>query len=213
MPPLFPRSRWYLPGRLYDLAFGGILHGMRRSVSEAVRSAGLFPWLDICCGTGLQFRRLESGWQIRPAFGLDRNAGLLRYAAARAAGRPFVCGDAARLPFKTGAFKAVSVSFGLHDKDPETRKAMMAEARRMLAPEGRLIAVDFEKPWNSRARIGAMLAWAIERTAGREHFENGREFLGRGGLTVFLRDNGFVEVSRRDIEMGSVGVVVSRPGS
>jgi hypothetical protein len=90
---------------------------------------------------------------------------------------------------------------------------MMEEAKRVLVQRGRLIAVDFETPWSPQAKIGALFARAIERLAGGKHYENGREFLRCGGLVVFLRENGFVEVSRRDIATGSISVVVSRIGS
>lgn len=205
--------RGYLPGRLYDLAFGGVLRGVRRSVAAAVARDGLTPWLDVCCGTGSQLRGLDREPEGRPAIGLDLNPGMLRYAAARAPGRAFIRGDAAFLPFRAGVFRAVSVTLGLHDKDPETRVMMMEEAKRVLVQRGRLIAVDFETPWSPQAKIGALFARAIERLAGGKHYENGREFLRCGGLVVFLRENGFVEVSRRDIATGSISVVVSRIGS
>lgn len=124
---------------------------------------------------------------------------------------PFVCGDAVQLPFKNGSVQAASISFGLHDKNPETRKAVMKEARRVLGPGGKLIAVDFEKPWNAKSRVGALFVWAIERLAPREHYRNGREFLKSGGLRAFLRANGLVEVERRDIEAGALAIVVARP--
>jgi ubiquinone/menaquinone biosynthesis C-methylase UbiE len=194
----------YLPGRLYDLAFGRMFAGLRKRVARAVESEGLHPWLDVCCGTGSQLRGAGA-----PAFGLDKSLGFVRYAAARAPGVPFVCGDAAALPFKAGAFRAVSISFGLHEKSPGTRRAMMAEARRVLAPGGRLVAVDFEPAWNARSRAGALFTRAVERLAGGEHYRNGREFLRRGGLRAFLRESGFVEVARRDVATGSIGIVVA----
>jgi ubiquinone/menaquinone biosynthesis C-methylase UbiE len=139
--------------------------------------------------------------------------GFVRYAAARAPGVPFVCGDAGRLPFKDGSLCGISLSFGLHDKSSDLRALMMAEARRTLAPDGRLVAVDFETPWNVQSRAGALFAHAVERMAGGEHYRNGRDFLKRGGLRAFLRASGFVEVSRRDIATGSLGVVVARVDS
>jgi demethylmenaquinone methyltransferase/2-methoxy-6-polyprenyl-1,4-benzoquinol methylase len=142
---------------------------------------------------------------------LDLSFGFVRYAAARAPGLPFVCGDAARLPFKDRSLRAVSVSFGLHDKGPELRSAILEEARRVLSPGGRLIAVDFENPWDAKSRLGALFVWVIEHLASREHFANGREFLRRGGLRGFLRESGFVEASRRDVATGSLGIVVARP--
>jgi demethylmenaquinone methyltransferase/2-methoxy-6-polyprenyl-1,4-benzoquinol methylase len=200
---------WYIPGRLYDLAFGRIFYGSRRRVAAAVERDGLYPWLDVCCGTGGQLR--GSGGMSGPVFGLDKSCDMIRYAAARAPGRPFVCGDAGRLPFKDEAFRAVTVSFGLHDKSPDLRRAMMAEASRVLAPGGRLIAVDFENPWSAKSKVGALAVRAVERLAGGEHYRNGRDFLKRGGLRAFLWESGFVEVSRRDIEIGSISFVVASP--
>lgn len=209
MNPRRRKGSWYLPGRLYDLAFEGMFKGLRRRVASAVEEEGLYPWLDICCGTGSQFR--GTGGTSGPVFGLDKSAGLVRYAAARAPGIPFICGDAARLPFKDGMFRAVTVAFGLHDKSPEVRRAMMAEARRVLAQGGRLVAVDFENPWSAKSRVGALAVRAIERLVGGEHYRNGREFLSRGGLRAFLRESGFVETARHEIEVGSISIVVASP--
>jgi len=142
--------------------------------------------------------------------GLDKSAGKVRYAASMAPGIPFVCGDAARLPFKDGVFRAVSVSFGLHDKSPDIRSAMMREARRVLSPGGRFIAVDFENPWSAKSRAGAFLVRTVERLSRGEHYRNGRDFLRRGGLRAFIRENGFEETTRRNVQAGSLGVVVAR---
>ena len=202
----------YLPGRLYDLAFAGIFRGLRGRVAAAVERDGLYPWLDVCCGTGSQLR--GHGPVVRVpdlvVCGLDKSAGLVRYAAARAPGLPFVCGDAARLPFKDGAFRAVSVSFGLHDKSPDLRRAMMAEARRVLALGGRFIAVDFENSWSFKSKTGALAVRAVERLAGGEHYRNGQNFLKHGGLRAFLRESGFVETARHEIETASISVIVAR---
>jgi ubiquinone/menaquinone biosynthesis C-methylase UbiE len=122
-------------------------------------------------------------------------------------GSIFVVGDALRLPFKDASFRGVTISFGLHDKSSEDRMAIAREARRILAPGGKAILVDFENPWNARSRLGALLVHAIERTAGGAHYRNGRLFLARGGLRAFLREAGFAEESRRDIETGSIAVV------
>ncbi len=213
-----PKGFWYPPGLVYDLAFRRMFRGFRRRVSRTVEKEGLYPWLDVCSGTGDQLRehaRVEaSAHETHPAklaLGLDMHFGFVRYAAARAPGVPFVCGDAARLPFKNGSLRAVSISFGLHDKSAELRLAIIREARRALGPDGKLIAVDFETPWNARSRAGALFAQAIERLAPREHYRNGREFLANGGLRAFLRDSGFVEVDRRDVEAGSLAIVVARP--
>jgi len=202
-----PKGYWYPAGLLYDLAFLLMFRSLRRRVARAVEDGRLYPWLDVCCGTGDQLR----GRAGDLAIGLDLNFRVVRYAAARAPGVPFVCADASRLPFKPGSVRAVSVSFGLHDKSPELRTAILAEAKRVMAPDGRLVAVDFENPWNARSRAGAFFVRAVERLAGGEHYRNGREFLRRGGLRALLLENGFVEVKRWDVEAGSLGVVIARP--
>jgi demethylmenaquinone methyltransferase/2-methoxy-6-polyprenyl-1,4-benzoquinol methylase len=150
----------------------------------------------------------ESG---EAAYGLEMSFGFVQCAAARAPEVSVVCGDAARLPFKDGSVRAVTVSFGLHDKRPELRHGMLEEARRVLGPGGKLIAVDFESPWNAKSRMEMLLARAAEWLAGGELYQNGSEFLRRGGLRGFLRDNGFIEVSWRDVATGSLIIVVSRP--
>jgi len=233
MPARVGQGFCYGPGLLYDIAFSRIFRGLRIRVKRAVEAGALYPWLDVCCGTGDQFRRPAAGPErprLRPGgkalsghppgsqrgravYGLDLSCRLLRYAAARNPGVPFVCGDAARLPFRDRAFRAVSVSFGLHDKAPDVRQAMMADARRVLAPDGRLIAVDFVRPWSAGSRLGALFAQAIESLAGAEHYGNGRDFLRRGGLEAFLRENGFAEVSRHDIATGSIAFVAAIPAT
>jgi ubiquinone/menaquinone biosynthesis C-methylase UbiE len=210
MSPARRRDLWYLPGRFYDFALGGVLRGFRERIVAAVDTLGLHPWLDICCGTGSQLRKLDRGLGRGTGIGLDLSRGMIRYASARAPDRSFVRSDAALLPFKAGSFRSVTVSFGLHEKSPLVRRAIMDEAKRVLAEEGRLIAVDFENPGSFRSRIGALVTQAVERLAGGDHYRNGREFLRRGGLTAFLRESGFVEVSRQDVESGSISLVISR---
>jgi len=188
-----------------------MLRRVRKRVAAAVSRTGPGAWLDICCGTGSQFRALGAGQSLAPTVGLDKSLGMVLYASARTPGRPFVCGDAARLPFKDGAFLSVTVSFGLHDKDPALREAMMREARRVLAPEGRFVAADFENPWGAKSKAGAGMVRLFERAGGSEHYRNGRDFLRSGGLRAFVRENGFIETERYDIEGGSLAVVVARP--
>jgi ubiquinone/menaquinone biosynthesis C-methylase UbiE len=85
------------------------------------------------------------------------------------------------------------------------------EARRVLGPGGRLIAVDFENPLNAKSKLGTLIVRTVERLAGREHYGDGKEFVKRGGLRGFLRERCFVEVSRREIAAGSLSVVVALP--
>lgn len=207
---------FYLPGWLYDGVIGVPLRGLRRRIAASVSAEGLFPFLDVCSGSGSQLRAFAFGNEPRGSvIGLDSNPGMIRYSAARGRGRgpgsAFVVGDALRLPFKDAAFRALTVSFALHDKTPEARMTIANEARRVLSPGGKMILADFEKPWSAKSRVGAFLVWIVERMAGGAHYGNGRLFLARGGLRAFLREAGFMELSRHDIEMGSASVVIVSP--
>ena len=54
--------------------------------------------------------------------------------------------DALRLPFSDGTFDVITVGYGLRNlADPE---AGIAEIRRLLAPGGRAVILDFGKPEN-----------------------------------------------------------------
>ena len=55
-----------------------------------------------------------------------------------------VGGDALRLPFPEGAFDAVTVGFGV--RNLVDRAAGFAEMRRVLAPGGRMVVLEFSRP-------------------------------------------------------------------
>jgi len=206
-------GRWNWREVLYDLILERPLAGIRRKVRELVTEAGLFPLVDICCGPGNQLRRLaaDSLAAAIPSVGLDINIKAVRYAAARAPEISFICGDGTALPFRPGSFKAVILSFALHEQEPEVRRRFLRAAREALVPGGRLILVDFENPWDSTSRLAYAYTSVIERIAGREHFRRNRDFHRRGGLRALLAEAGLIEVRREDIAAGTCAIVVAAP--
>jgi demethylmenaquinone methyltransferase/2-methoxy-6-polyprenyl-1,4-benzoquinol methylase len=197
----------YVPGLLYSGILDRALAGIRRKVRELVVAGGLFPVLDICCGTGIQCGRLRK--DRSPVFGLDINIRMTKYAAARHPGVMFVCADAMSLPFPPRYFQGLIISFALHEKPPVIRPRLLAAAKEVLAPEGRIVLVDFEQPWSAGSSAALRYVSVIERLAGREHYTNGRDFLIRGGLRTILKDNGLAEVSRFNIESGCCAVILA----
>jgi SAM-dependent methyltransferase len=203
------QSLFYPQGLIYDAVFGRLLRSVRLRVARAVAAEDLFPCLDVGCGTGHQLRFL--GPKGGPVVGLDLGLPVLKYAAARARTPLFVNGDARGLPFRDRTFESVIMSFALHDKNPPDRPRILGEALRLLAPAGRMILVDFEPAWNAASRRGGRLLQLIELLAPRDHYRNGREFIGAGGLRAFLAANRLRECSRHDVEAGSFSVVVAAP--
>ncbi len=107
--------------------------------------------LDLCCGTGdlsfLAETKAPAGSRVT---GVDFTLPMLGVAARRrgkAQSRSaFVQGDALRLPFRRGSFDAVTLGYGLRNiADP---LGALREMCRVLAPEGRLVVLDFGKPDN-----------------------------------------------------------------
>jgi demethylmenaquinone methyltransferase/2-methoxy-6-polyprenyl-1,4-benzoquinol methylase len=141
----------------YDLVNDVMSFGMhRRWKREAVRLAldGRRPArvLDLCCGTGdMSFLAEELG--ASSVVGADFTVPMLSVARRRAREerrRPqFVAADALHLPFRDGVFNAITVGYGLRNvADPA--KALR-EMRRVLAPSGRVVVLDFGKPDNPLA--------------------------------------------------------------
>lgn len=185
---------------------------MRTRVTDLAVRYSLSPFLDVCSGTGAQCASLKRAAPAFETHGIDLDPGLVRYAGRRVPGAVFVQADAAALPYKDAAFKGVCISFALHDKPTELRGRVLEEAKRVLAPGGYLVLLDFERPWNRRSRRWAPLVRLVERLAGREHYLNGRAFLAEGGLRSLVEKADLVEVERVEFEAAVTALVLARPG-
>jgi demethylmenaquinone methyltransferase / 2-methoxy-6-polyprenyl-1,4-benzoquinol methylase len=142
----------------YDLVNDVMSFGMHRKWKrEAVRLAldgrpRAARVLDLCCGTGDMSFLAESLGTER-VVGADFTLPMLAVARRRAQSEEsrsrFVAADALRLPFRDGVFEAVTVGYGLRNiADPQTA---LREMRRVLAPGGRVVVLEFGKPDNALA--------------------------------------------------------------
>lgn len=93
--------------------------------------------MDLACGTGHLLADLTAAGH--DACGLDRSPLLLwqarAYLTQQGIGAPLLLGDATRLPIRDGSFTTVVMTFSGLSLDPRA----LAEARRVLAPAGRLV--------------------------------------------------------------------------
>ena len=101
--------------------------------------------LDVACGAGFDLIEMARRHPSAAFCGTDRSGGLLAIAKTRAVAAGlgdarFVRGEAARLPFKAGAFDGVRIDRALqHIEDPEEA---VAEMVRVTRPGGRIVAAE-----------------------------------------------------------------------
>jgi len=209
-------------------------HRARAGVAEAVLSRALagdhspYRWLaravsadatvivDLASGSGPVSRELAQPG--RTVVGLDLSADELALAAARGPG-PWVQGDALRLPFRDGAFDAVTISFGLRNvADP---LAGLAEMRRVTRPGGRLVVCEFSAITIAPAdmlyrRYLLHVLPAIARRAARnpEAYEYLAESIvdwpAQPELAGLIKTAGWSAVRWRNLSLGAVAVHVAR---
>lgn len=193
-------------GLIYDLLIETLLKKIKERITRFVSQYDLSPVLDICSGTGKQCHFIGNNGQT--AIGLDIDPKMIEYAASKYPHLSFICADAGLIPFQKKSLNGVIISYALHDKSPEMRTRMLAEAKRLLIPGGKIILVDFENPWNGLSRLGGFFTWIIERLAGGEHYKNRQQFLRKGGLKEFVEQNDLVEIEKRNIELAASSIVV-----
>jgi len=204
-----PRTPFYTYGWIYDCLLEPFLGGIKKKVADCIIRYDLFPAIDICCGTGRQCS-LASDNQ-KQTIGLDLDLKMMIYAASKYPHLSFICSDASHISFGESLFRGVIVSYSLHDKPEEMRLELMQEAKRILAPGGKLILVDFERPWDFKSRIGRLSTLFVERLAGQDHFRNGRQFVRQGGLKELLKKEHLTEIERYSFPLAATCVVVADP--
>lgn len=172
-----------------------------------VRMAAVTPGeraLDLACGTGDVAARLRAaGAEV---VGLDLTHRMLTLAACKPELRAmrWVCADMLALPVPDASQDVVSAGYGLRNVTDLPRS--LREIRRVLAPGGRLLSLDFTLPRQSSIRA-AYLAYL--RTVGglvggwlhddpdtyRYIPESLERYPGAAGVADLMRAEGFVRVS------------------
>ena len=216
-----------LLARRYDLINDLMSFGLhRRWKRETIRLAlagrsGAVRVLDLCCGTGdLAFLAEDEGRKAK-VVGVDFTLPMLAVARRRrAAGRHrsfFVEGEALRLPFPSGSFEAITIGYGLRNiADPP---AALAEMRRVLAPGGRLVVLDFGKPDSPLANalyVGYLntvmpaLGWAFHGDSQTYRYipDSLKRYPAQRGVVALMRSAGFANARYENRLLGAMGLNV-----
>jgi demethylmenaquinone methyltransferase/2-methoxy-6-polyprenyl-1,4-benzoquinol methylase len=209
----------------YDLindimSFGLHRRWKRETVALASEGRTVSRWLDLCCGTGdicfLAEAAASAGTRILGAdFTLPMLAVARRRARADSRRSSFVQADALRLPFGDGTFDVITVGYGLRNlADPE---AGVAEMRRVLAPGGRAVILDFGKPENPIAAslYGAFLNTMMPAVGLLFHGDADtylyipaslERYPAQRGVTELMRRAGFANARYENRLLGTMGI-------
>lgn len=169
--------------------------------------------LDIAAGTGTSSAAIaRAGADVVAA---DFSPGMIEVGRRKHPKIEFVQADAMALPFRTGEFDAVTISFGLRNvRDP--RKALK-EMYRVLKPGGRLVVCEFSTPPRAllRAGYGAYLKHVMPRvvdlaSSNPEAYsylaDSINDWPDQGTLSQWLRGAGFTRVAYRNLTSGIVAL-------
>jgi len=207
-PEVRNRVKFFLLSRVYD-GFYRLAGFDPHGAIEQRLPASARRVLDLCTGTALVPAVVAAARPTCSVIGLDLSPEMLEQGRRKLLQRTLgnACllrADAGRLPFRSGIFDAVTVSFGLHELPSDVRTRALGEVRRVLRPDGSLIIADLDRPPH--------LGWLIDAYLRLGEPAHAREVLGEG-LVTLLRSLGFE--SERQPPEGAVPmqILVARPPS
>jgi ubiquinone/menaquinone biosynthesis C-methylase UbiE len=167
--------------------------------------------LDIGCGTGVHldiYRR--SGCEL---YGIDNSPSMLGIAKSRLGeDADLRLGDATNMPYASNTFDLIVCMLVLHEMDQMTRLSVIAEMKRVLKGDGRMLLIDFHaaharflKGWLTKPVI-----FLSELAAGRRHFHNYRHFMSIRGLSGLIAESQLAEEQRKVVAGGTLALHVVR---
>jgi ubiquinone/menaquinone biosynthesis C-methylase UbiE len=195
---------WDRAARVYDLQ--SFLE--RTAIDQALDLAAIGAderLLDLGTGTGAVLARVAARDDTpREAVGVDRSDSMLAAARDLPHGWQLVRGEATALPFREESFDVAVAAYLLHLLEPSARRAVIAEAARVLGPGGRLVTVTIDAPRSPALALAfAPLAAIARRSRGI-----------MAGLRVLdprheLIDGGFCVLAARHTGLGYPSLVIA----
>jgi demethylmenaquinone methyltransferase/2-methoxy-6-polyprenyl-1,4-benzoquinol methylase len=211
---------------LNDILSMGQVRLWRRAVARITGAKPGERVLDLAAGTGTSTLTFTATGA--DAVACDFSLGMLQAGHAKIGHAPpgsehgrlgWAAGDALRLPFRDGAFDAVTISFGL--RNVADTGAALAEMRRVTRPGGRLVVCEFSAitiaPVDMlyRRYLLQVLPAIARRTARNpEAYEYLAESIvdwpAQRELAGLIRAAGWSAAKWRNLSLGAVAVHVAR---
>jgi demethylmenaquinone methyltransferase/2-methoxy-6-polyprenyl-1,4-benzoquinol methylase len=159
--------------------------------------------LDLACGTGdIAVLMANRGAAVT---GLDITPAMLTLARAKPRGRAirWIAGDMTALPLSDQSVDVITTGYGLRNV-PDLPRAL-SEAHRVLADDGGLASLDFNRPESRAVRVvylaylsavGSVLGWMLHRDPDTYRYipESIKRYPGANGVARLLEAAGFVDV-------------------
>lgn len=210
--------------RRYDTANRVISIGLegiwRRRLAAGCASRRPARVLDVACGTGgviFDLRRFLDG--AAKTVGIDVTREMLQMAQRKAERKKiatdWLMADGVRLPFRSGAFDAVTISYGL--RNLPAIAAFLQEVRRVLRPGGALWILEFSRPQPQWFRalyyfyFTMIMPWIGGGITGRPdsyHYlaDTVLKFPDQEALKKEMGKNGFIDVKYRNNFFGVTAI-------
>jgi demethylmenaquinone methyltransferase/2-methoxy-6-polyprenyl-1,4-benzoquinol methylase len=202
----------------YDLITRVLSYGQdrrwKRRLVDLASPAPRTRALDLACGTGdIAFDVAARGAARVAALDITpRMIALARRKRADPGGPVFLVGDMAALPFRDASFDLITTGYGLRNV-PDLRAALV-EMRRVLAPGGQALSLDFNRPDNPLVRaaylrylavVGGALGWLLHRDPDTYRYipASIQQYPGAARVAALMLECGFVRV-RHDPVLGGL---------
>jgi demethylmenaquinone methyltransferase/2-methoxy-6-polyprenyl-1,4-benzoquinol methylase len=196
----------------YDLMNDVLSFGIHRLWKRAmVRAAALRPGemaVDLAGGTG-DVARLLMG-EGRHVVVCDPSVEMMAVGRSRSPDMEFVEGKAEAMPFADNSVDLVTIAFGL--RNATSPEAGLAEILRVLKPGGRLLCLEFSRPWAvirpfydaySFLVIPRLGAWIAQQPSAYAYLvESIRRFPDQAEMASLMGEAGFTSVSWRNFSAG-----------
>jgi ubiquinone/menaquinone biosynthesis methyltransferase len=207
----------------YDFITGFLSYGQdRRWKRKLIQLADLKASdrvLDLASGTGdLLFAAVPPA---QYGVGLDVTHRMLQLARRRRIDprTPLVTADMLALPFADGCFTVVTTGYGLRNV-PDLDQSLR-EISRMLAPGGRLLSLDFNRPGNPIMRgayhayltvVGSLLGLALHGDPDTYRYipESIRNYPGATAVARMMERHGFADARVIPLLGGLMAIHVAR---
>jgi ubiquinone/menaquinone biosynthesis C-methylase UbiE len=195
--------------RYYDRIFERMNRGLRLLGLRMFKPRKSMKVLDIGCGSGTHLEIYKrSGCEL---YGIDASPSMLEIARSRLGKDAHLqLEDGTHVPFEERTFDLILSMLVLHEMDQSARLATIAEMKRVLKTNGRILWIDFHA---GRARFPKgwwpkLVILLSELAAGRRHYRNYRHFVSIGGLPTLVEASELRIESQKVVGDGTMALLL-----